>query len=125
MEQASDVLPRCRAWLMAFGRRLMAPCPARPPVFGSLGVLLVFFISSLVGSWARPVTRQSAVARHGFDAPGRAAGSERPRLLPGPVSTPEGWRGRTRTSTVMLDDGARRSIDVSFGCGERVRHRSR
>jgi hypothetical protein len=76
--------------------------------------------------WRRPVTRLSAVARHGFDAPGarHRLRSDDGRYVD-QVSTPEGWRGRALTYTVVLDDGSRHSIDVRFGRGERVRHRSR
>ena len=74
----------------------------------------------------RPVTRLSAVARHSLDAPGarHRLRSDDGRYLD-QLSTPEGWRGRTLTYTVVLDDGSRHSIDVRFGRGERVRHRSR
>ena len=76
--------------------------------------------------WGRPVTRLSAVARHSLAAPGarHRLRSDDGRYLD-QVSTPEGWRGRTLTDTVVPDDGSRHSIEVRFGRGERVRHRSR
>jgi hypothetical protein len=76
--------------------------------------------------WGQPVTRLSAVARQSFAAPGarHRLRSDDGRDLD-QLSTPEGWRGRTVTDTVVLDDGPRPSIEVRFGRGQRVRHRSR
>jgi poly-gamma-glutamate capsule biosynthesis protein CapA/YwtB (metallophosphatase superfamily) len=53
MERTSYLLHRCRAWLVARWRRRWRLTRRGRFVFASLGVLLVFFISSLVGSWAR------------------------------------------------------------------------
>ena len=72
------------------------------------------------------MTRQSAVARHGFDAPGahHRLRSDDGRYVD-QVATPKGWRGRTLTYAVVRVGGAGESIDVRLGRGERVRHRSR
>ena len=53
MEQTSYLLQRCRAWLVASWRRRWRLTRRGRFVVASLGVLLVFFISSLLGSWAR------------------------------------------------------------------------
>ena len=42
----------------------MAPYTQRPPLFGSLGVLLLLVISSLLGSWARDAARQGTPRDH-------------------------------------------------------------
>jgi poly-gamma-glutamate capsule biosynthesis protein CapA/YwtB (metallophosphatase superfamily) len=71
MEQTSDLLQRCRAWLVASWRRRWRLTRRGRFVVASLGVLLVFFISSLLGSWARdplpakglPATGSSPTAR--------------------------------------------------------------
>jgi poly-gamma-glutamate capsule biosynthesis protein CapA/YwtB (metallophosphatase superfamily) len=47
------LLQRCRAWLVARWQRRWRLTRRGRVVFSSLGVLLVFVISSLVGSWAR------------------------------------------------------------------------
>jgi poly-gamma-glutamate capsule biosynthesis protein CapA/YwtB (metallophosphatase superfamily) len=53
MEQTSYLLQRCRSWLVASWRRRWRLTRRGRFVFGSLGVLLAFLVSSLVGSWAR------------------------------------------------------------------------
>lgn len=47
------LVPRCRAWLATWWRRRWRLTRRGRVVVGSLGVLLFFFISSLVGSSAR------------------------------------------------------------------------
>ena len=47
------LLQRCRAWLVARWRRRWRLTRRGRVVFASLGILLVLFISSLLGSWAR------------------------------------------------------------------------
>jgi len=49
----SYLLQRCRAWLVARWRRRWRLTRRGRVVFASLGILLVLFISSLLGSWAR------------------------------------------------------------------------
>jgi hypothetical protein len=51
------LLERWRAWLVARWQRRWRLTRRGRVVFGSLGVLLLFFISSLVGSWARDPPR--------------------------------------------------------------------
>ena len=53
IQQLPDLLQRCRAWLVAYWRRRWRLTRRGRFVFASLGVLVVFFVSSLVGSWAR------------------------------------------------------------------------
>jgi poly-gamma-glutamate capsule biosynthesis protein CapA/YwtB (metallophosphatase superfamily) len=53
IEQLPYVLQRCRAWLVGYWRRRWRLTRRGRVMFGSLGILLVFFLSSLVGSWAR------------------------------------------------------------------------
>jgi poly-gamma-glutamate capsule biosynthesis protein CapA/YwtB (metallophosphatase superfamily) len=52
-----DLLQRWRAWLVARWRRRWRLTQRGRVVFGSLGILVVFSVSSLVGSWARSPLR--------------------------------------------------------------------
>jgi hypothetical protein len=75
MEQTSYLLQRCRAWLVASWRRRWRLTRRGRFVVASLGVLLVFFISSLLGSWAR-----DPLPAKGLPATGSSpTGSARPR----------------------------------------------
>jgi poly-gamma-glutamate capsule biosynthesis protein CapA/YwtB (metallophosphatase superfamily) len=51
------LLQRWAAWVAARWRRRWRLTPRGRVVFGSLGVLLLFFVSSLVGSWVRDPPR--------------------------------------------------------------------
>jgi poly-gamma-glutamate capsule biosynthesis protein CapA/YwtB (metallophosphatase superfamily) len=79
------LLQRWRAWVVARWRRRWRLTPRGRVVFGSLGVLLVFFISSLVGSWVRD--------------PPRARGL--PAVGPRPATGPAGAAGPARGFTLI------------------------
>jgi poly-gamma-glutamate capsule biosynthesis protein CapA/YwtB (metallophosphatase superfamily) len=64
-EQIPYLLQRCRAWLVTSWRRRWRLTRRGRFVFASLGVLLVFFISSLVGSWARDPPRAKGLPSTG------------------------------------------------------------
>jgi poly-gamma-glutamate capsule biosynthesis protein CapA/YwtB (metallophosphatase superfamily) len=78
-----DLLERWRAWLVARWRRRWRLTRRGRVVFGSLGILLVLFISSLLGSWARdpppakglPASGSSPTGSGPTERPDRAARS--------------------------------------------------
>ena len=80
MEQTSYLLQRCRAWLVASWRRRWRLTRRGRFVVASLGVLLVFFISSLLGSWARDPLPAKGLPATGSSPTGR---SERAASTPG------------------------------------------
>jgi poly-gamma-glutamate capsule biosynthesis protein CapA/YwtB (metallophosphatase superfamily) len=53
MTRHIPLLQRCRLWLLARWQRRWRLTRRGRVVFASLGVLLIFFVSSLIGSWAR------------------------------------------------------------------------
>jgi poly-gamma-glutamate capsule biosynthesis protein CapA/YwtB (metallophosphatase superfamily) len=68
--QIPDLLERCRAWLVARWRRRWRLTRRGRLVFGSLGVLLVFLIGSLLGSWAGDPPRAKGLPATGSSPTG-------------------------------------------------------
>ena len=77
MTRHIPLLQRCRLWLLARWQRRWRLTRRGRVVFASLGVLLIFFISSLIGSWARdPPTAKGlpATGSRSAEGSGRAGG---------------------------------------------------
>jgi poly-gamma-glutamate capsule biosynthesis protein CapA/YwtB (metallophosphatase superfamily) len=83
------LLQRWRAWVVARWRRRWRLTPRGRVVFGSLGLLLVFFISSLAGSWVRD--------------PPRAKGL--PSVSSGPATRPTGTAGPAARGFTLIASG--------------------
>jgi poly-gamma-glutamate capsule biosynthesis protein CapA/YwtB (metallophosphatase superfamily) len=87
------LLPRWRAWLLARWRRRWRLTRRGRVVFASLGVLLIFFVSSMIGSLARdPLTARglpavSARPAEGSERSGRGAGRGFTLIASGDVLT--------------------------------------
>jgi poly-gamma-glutamate capsule biosynthesis protein CapA/YwtB (metallophosphatase superfamily) len=77
MTRHIPLLQRCRAWLLARWQRRWRLTRRGRVVFASLGVLLIFLVSSLIGSWARdPPTAKGlpATESRSAEGSGRAGG---------------------------------------------------
>jgi poly-gamma-glutamate capsule biosynthesis protein CapA/YwtB (metallophosphatase superfamily) len=79
------LLQRWRAWVVARWRRRWRLTPRGRVVFGSLGVLLVLFVSSLVGSWVRDPPRARGLPAVGSRPATRPAGTAGPASTAGPA----------------------------------------
>jgi hypothetical protein len=92
-EGPPDLLQRCRAWLVARWRRRWRLTRRGRVVFGSLAVLLVLLLGSLVGSWARDPPRAKGLPAVGYsptersDRAGGAAGRGFTLIASGDVLT--------------------------------------